>query len=91
MKDFMKICIITIPDRERYVSNAEFADFVDQLTPVFEKQFPDIEFLFLSGGLNIVTTGLDELELLLFEIKNAIDELKEMRDASMQTLTEDDE
>lgn len=89
MNEFVKICIITIPEREYYMSNDEFSDFVERLIPIFKKQFPETEFMFMSRELNVITTGLDDLEHLLFEIKQAIDELKRTRsDTSVETIKE---
>ena len=78
MSERVKICILTIPDREHYVSDAQFHAFTDAVIPVFKEKFPDTEFMFMSRELNLVSSGLDEFERLLFEIKTAIDELKNL-------------
>ena len=79
MSELIKICILTIPDRESHLTNAQFEQFVQVIAPVFKEKFPDIEFMFMSRELNLISSGLDQFERLLFEIKSSIDELKEMR------------
>ena len=78
MDEVIKICILTIHDRER-LSNAQLNEFTNAVMPVFKDKFPDTTFIFMSQELNLIHSGLGDLEHLLFEIKHALDELKSMR------------
>ena len=90
MDEVIKICILTIHDRER-LSNAQFNEFTNAVMPVFKDKFPDTTFIFMSQELNLIHSGLGDLEHLLFEIKHALDELKSMRyDSLSETKIEEE-
>lgn len=84
----MKIAILSIGDGDYNLSGKDFTDFAEKLLPVLKKQFPDIEFMLMSQELPLVTTGLHELEHMLFSINHAIEELKQRYDSSPTTKTE---